>query len=78
MRIPGFTAETSLYNGSVGYSIVEKFNQLSNAIRPQFLRCDPECMSDCIDSCWELPPRIRARCRNYCRRECCMGTGITL
>jgi hypothetical protein len=77
MRMPGFTAEASLYNTSEHYAIHGTFAQADGAVHPALflLRgCDRTCLFDCVRgcqiSCAARPPRERDRCLFDCRRAC--------
>jgi hypothetical protein len=81
MKIPGFTAEASLYKTGGCYHMTGDFAQVDVAIRPS-IHCDPSCLDNCENSCpepYECPPgmshgacmRMVMACRKDCIRTCC-------
>jgi hypothetical protein len=69
MKIPGFTAETSLHPASRQYQMARAAAQ-NGAIRPSFLdrRCFIDCWSTC--DCSDLTGSKRGACLRACRAEC--------
>ncbi len=78
MNMPGFTAETSLWETHWGYQSADNFVHTSNAVTLQ--ACDPICTDLCGDpsDCSDLPtPAQRAACVarvRRCLRGCCPPT----
>jgi hypothetical protein len=67
MKIPGFTAETSLFKTSQSYHVARTLGQTAAAIRPAVIR-DPDCVSACVDRCADSSsPQA---CFNHCFRRC--------
>lgn len=71
MGMPGFTAETSLYQTSEHYHIYRVFTQDNGLIH---LAQNQDCLDECFDGCnggdpWLTGPE-RAACYNRCIRKC--------
>lgn len=58
MKMPGFTAESSVYRTSGHYQMTAGFDVNSGVVRPQ--ACDPDCLSECSPSCADLTGRDHA------------------
>ena len=66
MRIPGFTAESSLYKTSEQYDLMGAPNapEGEQQVLPQRIKLgSPRCFSDCVDF---LGPESSARCMSIC------------
>jgi hypothetical protein len=71
-RMPGFTAEVSLYERGRIF-IATNLQLQSSGVVPQRV-CDADCIEGCLNSCpypGEAPPRAIIACRTACMRECC-------
>jgi len=80
MKMPGFTAESSLYRARISYGTDVSIGKFGETVYPATL-CNFNCMDDClgdIPDCGELPPNLAKHCgsiiSNYakrCRSRCC-------
>ena len=85
MRLPGFTADVSLYSTQRHYSMVAHAQPSRGAINPALLRsllqpaaCEPcfgECQDACAPGCFELVGSARGRCLTACARSCSKACG---
>ena len=66
VTLPGFTAETSLYQTLEGYQVAGNFGQETGGVLPA------SCYSACVESdgCKFLPPQLKASCFASCKAEC--------
>ena len=76
MRMPGFTAEASLFQASnyVFQASEHATDTPPGAVIPQRGVCDGICYDDCREACAELPILRGRNCASLCRRACCIGT----
>lgn len=69
MKMPGFTAESSVYRTSGHYRMTSAFDANGGIIRPQV--CDRDCAAECVSEvCNDLAGRERLQCVIGCRRGC--------
>jgi hypothetical protein len=70
INMPGFTAETSVYQTSRHYRMTEASALGGGAIRPSLLdrRCYTACKSTCY--CLDLFGSARGACFRQCNQEC--------
>lgn len=71
MSLPGFTAETALYQTSGNYRMVRTFASVEGAIQVAQDNCFKDCMDDCV---FGPTPHGRLECLGICRCEC-LGVG---
>ena len=60
MNMPGFTAESSLYNSKEMYTISEPRVEMNGDVRPA------DCTLDCLQQCAILDPDARVICLLSC------------
>lgn len=68
IKIPGFTAESSIYRTGIHYRTTSGFDASGGVVRPQ--ACDLACLGECRESCSGLTGREHAECIRACRIEC--------
>jgi hypothetical protein len=69
MKIPGFTAEASVYKTSERHHLPVAFahHQTAGAIRPASVSCRSECMHDCLQGGHARPGLCVRLCRVVCQ-----------
>jgi hypothetical protein len=68
MKIPGFTAESSVYRTSGHYQVTSGFDWNGSVVRLQ--ACDLDCLEECQQGCVGLTGREHAQCIRLCSMEC--------
>lgn len=71
MKMPGFTAEFSVYRTSRHYQMTAGFDMNGRVVWPQ--ACDPDCAGECSSGCDDLTGRQRLQCIIGCMRGCGCG-----
>jgi hypothetical protein len=76
MKMPGFSAETSLYRTARTYGTVAT-SPPQRGVTPGLLPRNGGngCLSDCADSCSDLVGTAQRACVANCRRKCSAGGG---
>lgn len=67
MGVPGFTAETSLYQTSGNYRMGRTFAPVGGTVQAAQDNCFKNCMDDCV---FGPTPHGRLECLGICRCEC--------
>jgi hypothetical protein len=68
MKIPGFTAESSVYRTGIQYRMTPRFATNSTIMRPQ--ACNVDCYTDCLDDCRRDIGQPKLQCIRNCRIRC--------
>lgn len=68
MKIPGFTAESSVYRTGIQYRMTARFATNSTIMRPQ--ACNVDCYTDCLDDCRRDIGQPKLQCIRNCRIRC--------
>ena len=74
MNLPGFTAESSLYEVTGLYKLIARVHHASAAIQPQFEVCDTDCLYYCQSDCGNEVGRMKGVCVRACHQQCCHTT----
>src|SRR3569623_1481522 len=68
MKMPGFTAESSVYRPSGHYQVTSGFDWNGGVVHTQ--ACDLDCWDECQQGCGGLTGREHAQCIRLCSIEC--------
>jgi hypothetical protein len=66
LRMPGFTAETSLYQTDRSYQGFGRYHAANGSVHPAIL--DPFCVDDCLEKC--SVSKLPQACFNHCIKRC--------